>query len=299
MEFSKNKKKIRDKSFFFVWMLCLIFSLFFIAYFFFLRTSEVDVTKHITLQYSGENGSANVKVQSDEVSVNQRLQDFYDSLRFTATPSEDLSNGDQITVTVEYDHELAKQYHLEPINLVRTVTVEGLPNRYENADAISEELLSSLPAHADSYLEKHLPAILDNDFTDFYQAQEVTLDSSQIVYQAFMKSQNDENSDRLIVVYRLKADGWINRSDDEEKLEELSSTIYYMVVFPSINDSAVIVDANAYGEKLLVSIDEKQSEKKQIEKLEDYLQAKGNSGYRIEQVNDQSAQKEADDGQGA
>ena len=51
MEFNKNKKKIRDKSFFFVWMACLIFSLFFIAYFFFLRTSEVDVTKHIILQY--------------------------------------------------------------------------------------------------------------------------------------------------------------------------------------------------------------------------------------------------------
>ena len=58
MEFNKNRKKIRDKSFFFVWMACLIFSLFFIAYFFFLRTSEVDVTKHIILQYSGENGSA-------------------------------------------------------------------------------------------------------------------------------------------------------------------------------------------------------------------------------------------------
>ena len=61
MEFNKNKKKIRDKSFFFVWMACLIFSLFFIAYFFFLRTSEVDVTKHIILQYSGENGSASLQ----------------------------------------------------------------------------------------------------------------------------------------------------------------------------------------------------------------------------------------------
>ena len=45
-----NKKKIQDKSFFFVWMACLIFSLFFIAYFFFLRTSEIDVTKHLSLR---------------------------------------------------------------------------------------------------------------------------------------------------------------------------------------------------------------------------------------------------------
>ena len=95
-----NKKKIQDKSFFFVWMACLIFSLFFIAYFFFLRTSEIDVTKHLSLRYSGENGSASVKVTSEEVSVNQRLQDFYDSLRFTVTPNENLKNGDQLTISV-------------------------------------------------------------------------------------------------------------------------------------------------------------------------------------------------------
>ena len=250
MEFNKNKKKIRDKSFFFVWMACLIFSLFFIAYFFFLRTSEVDVTKHIILQYSGENGSASLRVRSEEISVNQRLQDFYDSLRFTATPSEDLSNGDTVTITVEYDHELAQQYHLEPINVVRTITVEGLPDRYENAAAIPQELLSSLSAHADAYLE----------LTD--------------------------NSDRLITVYRLDAHGWVNRSDDEKNLEELSSTIYYMVVFPSINDSGMIADANAYGEKLLVSIDADASEEEREDALSSYLQRKGRNGYVVEQVNE-------------
>lgn len=286
MEFNKNRKKIRDKSFFFVWMACLIFSLFFIAYFFFLRTSEVDVTKHIILQYSGENGSASLRVRSEEISVNQRLQDFYDSLRFTATPSEDLSNGDTVTITVEYDHELAQQYHLEPINVVRTITVEGLPDRYENAAAIPQELLSSLSAHADAYLEKHLSAILENDFTDFYQAQEVTLDSSKIIYQAFMKSKSTDNSDRLITVYRLDAHGWVNRSDDEKNLEELSSTIYYMVVFPSINDSGMIADANAYGEKLLVSIDTDASEEEREDALSSYLQRKGRNGYIVEQVNE-------------
>ena len=93
-----------------------------------------------------------------------------------------------------------QQYHLEPINVVRTITVEGLPDRYENAAVIPQELLSSLSAHADAYLEKHLSAILENDFTDFYQAQEVTLDSSKIIYQAFMKSKSTDNSDRLITV---------------------------------------------------------------------------------------------------
>ena len=86
----QRRHKIRDKSFFFVWMACLLFTLFFIGYFFFLRTSEVDVTQHVVLEYSGESGSASVEVRSEEISVNQRLQDFYDSLEFTVTPSEGL-----------------------------------------------------------------------------------------------------------------------------------------------------------------------------------------------------------------
>ena len=283
MNFNINKKKIRDKSFFFVWMACLILSLFFIGYFFFLRTNEVDVTKHIVLRYAGENGSATLRVSCEEISVNQRLQDFYDSLRFTVTPNENLSNGDQVTISVEYDHELAQQYHLEPINLVCTKTVEGLPDRYASAQEIPQTLLDTLDQHADNYLNKHLNAILDNDFTDFYQAQDVTLDSSKIVYEAFMKSKTMENSDRLIVVYQLDAHGMVNRSDNEENLKELSSTIYYMVVFPSINDSGEIAEANAYGEKLLIALED--SEDASIDKLEQYLLNKGKNSYTIEQVN--------------
>ena len=87
------------------------------------------MTKHIILQYSGENGSASLRVRSEEISVNQRLQDFYDSLEFAVTPNEGLSNGDEITISAKYDNELAQQYHLEPINLTRTVTVKGLPDQ--------------------------------------------------------------------------------------------------------------------------------------------------------------------------
>lgn len=288
MNFNINKKKVRDKSFFFVWMACLILSLFFIGYFFFLRTSEVDVTKHIVLRYTGENGSATLRVSCEEISVNQRLQDFYDSLRFTVTPNENLLNGDQVTISVEYDHELAQQYHLEPINVVCTKTVEGLPDRYGSAQEIPQALLDTLDQHADNYLNKHLNAILDNDFTDFYQAQDVTLESSKIIYEAFMKSKTMENSDRLIVVYQLDAQGMINRSDNEENLKELSSTIYYMVVFPSINDSGVIPEANAYGEKLLISLEDTDDEF--IEKLEKYLLNKGKNSYTIEQVNAEQTQ---------
>lgn len=295
----QRRHKIRDKSFFFVWIACLLFTLFFIGYFFFLRTSEVDVTQHIVLEYSGENGSAAVEVRSEEISVNQRLQDFYDSLEFAVTPNEGLSNGDELTISAKYDNELAQQYHLEPINLTRTVTVKGLPDRYESISDIPQDLLDNLSKHSDAYLEKHMNAILDNDFTDFYSMDNVELESSEIVYEAFMKSKTSENSDRLIVIYRLQARGQVNRSDEQEKLQEERSSIYYMVVFPAINDSGTIPDASAYGEKVLLS--EEPDEADLQEALETYLENKGRGGYHIEAITavqtDGSSSEQADDAQ--
>ena len=83
----------------------------------------------------------------------------------------------------------------------------------------------------------------------------------------------------------------INRSDDQKDLQSLSSTIYYMVVFPSINDSGVITDTSAYGEKLLVSLSEKEDENERIDQLESYLQRKGKENYQIEQVNARSKEE--------
>lgn len=287
-----KKRKLRDKSFFFVWMACLLFSLFFIGYFFFLRTSQIDVTQHVRLSYSGENGSASVRVSSSEISVNQRIQDFYDSLRYTVTPNEGLKNGDTITISTEYDHELAKQYHLEAIHQVKTVVVEGLPDRYESVEQLPQTLTEALGKHADAYLEKHLNSILQNDFTDFYSGDQTRLESYEIVAQAFLKSKNQDNSDRLVVIYQMTATGEVNRSDNKENLQRKQSSIYYMVVFPSINDSDVINDANAYGEKMLLEQDVEKDAQLQQE-LKRYLKKKGRD-YEIQMIETKAAET-ADD----
>ena len=133
-----------------------------------------------------------------------------------------------------------------------------------------------------AYLDKHMSAILDNDFTDFYSMDDVKLENTEIVYQAFMKSKTSENSDRLIVIYRLQASGQVNRSDEQEELQEERSSIYYMVVFPSINDSGLIPDASAYGEKVLLSSEP--DEKALDQALKTYLENKGRGGYQIEAI---------------
>ena len=116
----------------------------------------------------------------------------------------------------------------------------------------------------------------------FYSMDDVKLENTEIVYQAFMKSKTSENSDRLIVIYRLQASGQVNRSDEQEELQEERSSIYYMVVFPSINDSGVIPDASAYGEKVLLSSEP--DEKALDQALKTYLENKGRGGYQIEAI---------------
>ena len=43
--------------------------------------------------------------------INQRIQEFYNTIHYTVEPDTGLSNGDTITVKAQYDEALAQQYH--------------------------------------------------------------------------------------------------------------------------------------------------------------------------------------------
>ena len=45
------------------------------------------------------------------------------------------------------------------------------------------------------------------------------------------------------------------------------------------------MDANAYGEKLLLSVDSKDTQDEVADKLNAHLAKKGGNGYRVEEVN--------------
>jgi len=87
-----SKETIKSKAIYLVSLLLMCVGLILVAYFFFLRTIELDVTKNIRLYYSGENGRASVEAKSGEEDLNQRIQEFYDTLTYTIEPNEALSN---------------------------------------------------------------------------------------------------------------------------------------------------------------------------------------------------------------
>ena len=64
--------------------------------------------------YVGENGNASVTVSAKQGDLNQRTQDFLNSVQYEVSPNTDLSNRDTIHVTATYDEALANQYHYQP-----------------------------------------------------------------------------------------------------------------------------------------------------------------------------------------
>ena len=91
-------------------MLIIIVSLYVTCYMLFFRTVEVDVTKDAVIEYRGEDGAGKVRVLNRNQNYNQRIQEFMDSITYEVKPSENLKNGDQITIQAEYDETLARRY---------------------------------------------------------------------------------------------------------------------------------------------------------------------------------------------
>ncbi len=235
-----SKETIKSKAIYLVSLLLMCVGLILVAYFFFLRTIELDVTKNIRLYYSGENGRASVEAKSGEEDLNQRIQEFYDTLTYTIEPNEALSNGDVLHIQSHYDEALAQQYHFQIANPDKEVIVEGLPNRIDSIQEMNRSFLLKVQESMDSYLGSHKKEVLSYDALNFESNGSIV--EQKLVYFAFLKSNSIDNSDKFIGLFQIKAN-----EDGEEK------TIYYMVLVPDINESEQILARNIYGEKAYMS----------------------------------------------
>lgn len=226
-----DKSVIKNKCIYFISLLTMIFILVAIAYFFFMRNVEVDIMKNASYSYDGENGTATVTVTPGESDLNQRIQDFLDTVTYEVSPNSDLSNGQTIHVTATYDEELAQEYHYSVKSTEADVVVSGLPNRYTSIDDIPSSLVKECKESAQAYVEDHAEEIYT---LDTQNEDSESLDKIKIVYSAYLKSNASKNSDRFVYILKLHYGDTI---------------IYYMVCVPNINDSNTIDRQNIYGEK--------------------------------------------------
>lgn len=262
-----DKQKIENKFIYFISLLGMVMILVLIAYFFFLRNVEVDIMDNAQYTYVGENGNASVVVSAKQGELNQRMQDFLNSVKYEVSPSSDLSNGDTIHVTATYDEALANQYHYKPKSIEANVVVEGLANRYLALQDIPKTLIQDGRNAALDYVKENQDAIYK---LDGKEEKTPSLDKMKIVYSAYLKSNQKKNSDRFVYIVSM------NYS---------SEILYYMVCIPNINDSNEIDTHNIYGEKAYLTQEELDGKD-----FNGYVDRVYSSKYQIEQKN-----KEVDD----
>ena len=237
-----NKEKIRSKCFYFFSISLMCIGIVSIAYAFFLRTIEIDVTKDVEYIYTGENGSAKVVLQNKSMDLNQRVQEFLDTVVYEVSPDRNLSNGDILHVVATYDENLAEQYHFEAINTEVDVEVTGLHNRYETLEDIDEKYCEKIEKAQNNYISDHEKEIIEMNEDD---SLDYRLENSECVYKAFLKSKSSL-SDRMIAIYKMTY-----------KQQEDTLDIYYLVTVPDINDGNSVNKQDIFGEKAHLTEDEK------------------------------------------
>lgn len=249
-----DKTAIKNKFITVFVMSTIITILFLSSYILFLQESKVDVTKNITLQYSGESGNASLKVVSSKVNYNQRKQEFMDSITYQVSDNENLKNGDVITIEANYDKQLATTYHLKVINEKKTIVVEGLAERIEGVKTIPYAFLLDVNEAGQNFFTKHNEEIIHDHFIMFDDQDEIRISNNRLLHRLFLKSKNS-HSDRISDIYQISAKG--SMMDDEGKLlKDCEYSIYYMLTYDKINDAFMIYEENVYGEKLITKQEE-------------------------------------------
>lgn len=231
--------KFKSKIFYFVSLTSMCFLLILIAYIFFLREVDVDVMANVQFIYSGENGGASLKVINQTTDINQRTQEFMDSVIYEVSPSTQLSNGDIVHVKATYDANIAQQYNFHPVHQEEDFVVDGLNNRYETLEEMDPDYIKTMQTDIKKYIKKHKDAIyaLDPEVKG-----KALLTSQEEVYSAFLKSKSMSVSDRFLQVWKL-----------EYEQEGNITPVIYIVCVPDINDGNVVSTKDIFGERAYLS----------------------------------------------
>lgn len=247
-----QKLVVKNKLLFVFCISFIMVSLFMVCYLFFFRSITIDVTKDISVTYEGESGVASVVIHNEAYNLNQRTQEFLNSINYQVTPSRNISNGTKITIAASWSEELADKYNIQVINTEKEIVVEGLRQRYQNVEEIPDDFIALLNIRSETYFKRNMETILKKDFSDFYVTSNTELKENALVYRFFLQAMDKENKDKILDVYAMSATGKINQGVDHEDLIDGESTIYYSVLYDNVDDTQKVEDSDVYGEKLIL-----------------------------------------------
>ena len=101
-------------------------------YFAFFNKTEIDLSKNMEVSFGDQftvngNGSFSIRNNDIDYDANEpQIQSFLDTLSYDYSPKNNLKNGDEVTVRVNYSKEIAKKLKLKVVGGTRKFIVEGL-----------------------------------------------------------------------------------------------------------------------------------------------------------------------------
>lgn len=214
-----KRDAIKNKLIYFAFLLSVCAGLMLVSYYGFLQTVDIDVMLGIDFVYTGESGGAQVSAISRANDLNQRIQEFMNTVTYTIDPDEGLSNGDVIQVTASYDADVAAEYHFQPVNTTAAFVVEGLPERYAHLADIPESYIRQSEQAAARYLH---------------------MEGQAPVYGAFLHGDSDTVRDRFL---------WMWQVEDGR---------FMIVLVPDVNDSNSISESAINSQQAYLSAKEQE-----------------------------------------
>ncbi|MCM1386450.1 MAG: hypothetical protein NC231_03920 [Bacillus sp. (in: Bacteria)] len=206
-------------------------------------TKKIDVMESVTLTYNGVNGYGTADIENaydwekealEQAGVKE-IENFSSlgdalmiemSVSYTVSPNENLSNGDEVTVTAVVDNEAVKEYGIKFVAEEKKFKVEGLPevqyvDLFENIDVSYTGIAPNVTAH-----------IADANTDTYVQGIRYVLD----------KTDNLNIGDKVTVTAeydksKLLEKGYMAESDTKEF--EVSNVAKYVVELSEIPDSVL------------------------------------------------------------
>lgn len=201
------------------------------------KKKEMDMFHGCELKVEGYDGNGSGWMSGCDIDYNinnSELSRFVHSIRYEIENNYDLSNGDEVKVTVKYSKETADDLKVYAKEDTKTFKVEGLKERYAKVKQIPKKILEQV----DSLMREEAKW----DKKDFYNIDdEFELTSAEVIQKIYF-TDNHSESGNILYVYKVIAKGK-EKNYFSEELKDITEVKYYTIHVDGIDEDFDIEDA--------------------------------------------------------
>lgn len=186
------------------------------------EATSVDAFENLDVSFDGISGDGTLKIK------NNSTDEFLKGLTYSADKTENLKNGDVVTVTIDYDNAEANNYACIPSSLTKQFTISGLSTYLIDGTKISKASLDEVKDYYIKRIEYEHP-----DYTTDSWWPTTHKYSNVKVHATYFQCTNNNNGNVLTVIISMDYQTF----DSEDKLSD-SGQNYYTLKYNNILDSS-------------------------------------------------------------